>query len=318
MAGGAPGLSRPAMPCHHPLLPSHHSPPVTFRAAAARHAGQAVDQAPDTPLLPQLRRLAREAGVPTPGRASRSSTMAARPQLLVSPPPATTMAMIALVLLCYFPDSAPASLLDHPLGDLLGKVGTANATAPAPAASAPASSKTAAPAPSDPAAKAEREKQMQQLKELEAQGREYTKANGLVSKTNFTGAYKGMAREFVSGHNAARARYGLAPMTWDHTLARHARRWANAMRKDCEFKHSGSKQFSESIFRQRGHFNATAVDAVYMWSDEERYYDKATGQCIGGHDCGHFRLMVLKRHTKMGCARSECFKGGVFISCNYQ
>nr|CAB3460526.1 unnamed protein product [Digitaria exilis] len=225
------------------------------------------------------------------------------------------MAMIALVLLCYFPDSAPASLLDHPLGDLLGKVGTANATAPAPAASAPASSKTAAPAPSDPAAKAEREKQMQQLKELEAQGREYTKANGLVSKTNFTGAYKGMAREFVSGHNAARARYGLAPMTWDHTLARHARRWANAMRKDCEFKHSGSKQFSESIFRQRGHFNATAVDAVYMWSDEERYYDKATGQCIGGHDCGHFRLM---RHTKMGCARSECFKGGVFISCNYQ
>lgn len=238
--------------------------------------------------------------------------MAARALLVSSP---------LLVLLCYFPASAPASFLDHPLGDLLGKAGTANATAPA------ASKTVAAPAPSAPpkkeedqAAKQEREKQRQQLKELEAQGREYARKNDLVSKTNFTGTYKGMAREFVSSQNAVRARYGLQPMTWDSTIARFARRWANAMRKDCELKHSGTKMYSESIFRIPGDFNATALDAVRMWSGEESKYDKATGKCIKGYqfkDCGHFALMVRKHHTKMGCARSECFKGGVFMTCNY-
>ncbi|KAG8069062.1 hypothetical protein GUJ93_ZPchr0005g15877 [Zizania palustris] len=145
------------------------------------------------------------------------------------------------------------------------------------------------------------------------------KPGGLVSPTNGTGSYKGMRREFVNGHNKVRARYGVPPLTWNNKLARQARRWSNAMRNDCELKHSGSK-FGESLFVDGNGWNATASDAVTMWTDEEPLYDKQTGRCNGGHnfgDCGHFALMVKKKYRTMGCARSECYKGGVFIVCNY-
>lgn len=245
------------------------------------------------------------------------------------------LALLVLVLLCDFPDSAPANFLENPLADLFGK---ANATAAAPAASATPnaitsakkSSKPAAPAPSapkkaeDPAAKAERLKQQQQLKEIEAQSKAYAKEHGLVSPTNFTGTYKGMTRDFMRSQNAVRARYGAPPLRWDNKLARHARRWGNAMRKDCEFKHSG--KLGESIYQKDGNWNATALDAVASWCKEESIYNKDTGECTGGRpfsECGHFALMVAKVHTKVGCARSECYRSGnyhagVFISCNYQ
>lgn len=147
----------------------------------------------------------------------------------------------------------------------------------------------------------------------------YAKEKGLVSPTNGTGWYRGIAREFVDAHNELRARYGVPPMKWDNQLARQARRWSNRMRKDCELVHSGHK-YGESLFRSHDDWNATAKEAVFWWGKEESIYDRNTEQCTGGRaykECGHFALMVGKRSTKVGCARAECFKGGVFITCNY-
>ncbi|KAK8457058.1 hypothetical protein SEVIR_3G121500v4 [Setaria viridis] len=131
-----------------------------------------------------------------------------------------------------------------------------------------------------------------------------------------------MAREFVDAHNEARARYGVPPIRWDKKLARHARRWCNAVRGHCELIHSVTKKegYGESIYLSQEDWNATATDAVKFWATEEPIYDKATGNCTGGlpfRECGHFALMVDKRNQWVGCARSECVKGGVFISCNY-
>ncbi|KAF0927879.1 hypothetical protein E2562_036800 [Oryza meyeriana var. granulata] len=142
---------------------------------------------------------------------------------------------------------------------------------------------------------------------------------GLVSRTNGTGSYKGMPREFVNLHNKLRARYGVPPMRWDNKLARQARRWSDAMRGECVLRHSNTK-FGESLFIGRDGWNATASDAVNTWAGEERIYDRQTGRCTGGRhfrECGHFAFMVRPRFSRIGCARADCFKGGVFITCNY-
>ncbi|KAG2625260.1 probable pathogenesis-related protein CaO19.6200 [Panicum virgatum] len=259
--------------------------------------------------------------------------MAARPLLLVPMAP-----LLIVLLLSRVPPAAPASFLE-PLEDLFPKSGTANATASSPANSnssstpAPASGGSATPpAPSaapppppplDPAKKKdkeEKEKQRQQQeKALDDAAREWGRAHGVVSPTNFTGSYKGMARDFVDAHNVVRARYGLPPMTWDKKVARHARRWATAIRRNCKLQHSGN-QYGESIFLSHNNWNATAKDAVAFWCTEEAIYDKQTGNCTGGKpfsECGHFALMVSKGHNRVGCARVECVHGGVFVSCNY-
>jgi len=258
--------------------------------------------------------------------------MAARRLLLVPMAP-----LLLVLLLSRVPPAAPASFLE-PLEDLFPKSGTANATttsAPAPPANASSSSaaKPPGPAPSaaapppptplDPAKKKEKDEkgkqQQQQEKALDDAAREWGAANGVVSPTNFTGSYKGMARDFVNAHNVVRARYGVPPLTWDKKVARHARRWATAIRRNCKLQHSGNK-YGESIFLSQKTWNATAKDAVAFWCTEEAIYDKVTGNCTGGKpfaDCGHFAILVSKGYQRVGCARVECVHGGVFVSCNY-
>ncbi|CAL4895247.1 unnamed protein product [Urochloa decumbens] len=279
--------------------------------------------------------------------------MAARPVLLV---PAMLLAVVAL-LLSGTPPSALASLIDHPLGDLLTKTGTANAShtpasnatgTPAASSSSKSAGQHAPPAsgsgsgahaasppppptppPPPPLSpeklkeKEEKEKQRQENeKRLDAEAREFGRIHKLVSHTNYTGTYKGIAREFVAVQNAVRARYGVPPMRWDKKLARHARRWANHMRGGCSLTHSGSPKYSETVYMSNNDWNATATDAInYLVKTEEPIYDKLTGQCTGGRDfkeCGHFAHIVNKSHLWVGCARSECTNvPSVFVVCNY-
>jgi uncharacterized protein YkwD len=171
-----------------------------------------------------------------------------------------------------------------------------------------------------PPAQLAREKE--ELEEIETMKQEARQNKLLVSFTNGTGSYKGMSREFVDGHNKVRQRYGVPPVKWNNKLARHARRWSNAMRKDCQLMHSAGHNYGESIFvsHKSTGWNATAKDALASWSSEESIYDRLTGNCTDGRpyvDCGHFVNMIAEKNQKIGCSRAECYSGGVFITCNY-
>ncbi|OEL29992.1 hypothetical protein BAE44_0008993 [Dichanthelium oligosanthes] len=220
--------------------------------------------------------------------------------------------LLVVLLLSHIPASAPTLLPGDPKAGAISS--SSKSLGSGPSASAPPKDS------GDSKQKAlEQEKKRQEQKELEAESKVYAKEHRLVSPTNGTGSYKGMSREFVEGHNAVRARYGVPPVKWEKKLARHARRWCNTMRKDCTLKHSVTR-YGESIFQSQGNWNATAKDAVAWWGREEAIYDKATGNCTAGHtfkECGHFALMVGKRYQRIGCGRAECYRGGVFMSCNY-
>ncbi|PKA64708.1 Pathogenesis-related protein PR-1 [Apostasia shenzhenica] len=139
--------------------------------------------------------------------------------------------------------------------------------------------------------------------------------DGLVSFTGGRGNYRTMAREFLAAHNAARALVNERPMVWDKQLARTAKRWSERRRSDCAIEHSQGP-YGENLFWGSG-WNWRAADAVGEWVRERDHYNLTDNSCAAGRMCGHFTQIIWSSTLRVGCGRSECFNGGVIITCNY-
>lgn len=136
------------------------------------------------------------------------------------------------------------------------------------------------------------------------------------SFTDGRGTYKFMAHEFLEAHNRVRARYGVPPLRWSNKLAKYARRWSSARRFDCVLMHSPGSPYGENVFWGTG-WDWRAGDAVSSWASEAAFYDWRSQACHPGQMCGHFTQLVWNDTQLVGCGRSECFAGGVFITCSY-
>uniref|UniRef100_A0A0E0G6H9 non-specific serine/threonine protein kinase n=1 Tax=Oryza nivara TaxID=4536 RepID=A0A0E0G6H9_ORYNI len=136
----------------------------------------------------------------------------------------------------------------------------------------------------------------------------------------------GSAQPFLDLQNRARADVGVAPLTWDDTVAAYARRYAATRKGDCNLQHSGGP-YGESIFWGSAGANWTAANAVASWASEKQFYNCSDGSCAGdqgGHSekqfykCGHYTQMVWAKTTKVGCAAVNCDADrGTFIICEY-
>ncbi|XP_074657286.1 uncharacterized protein LOC141910492 [Tubulanus polymorphus] len=123
--------------------------------------------------------------------------------------------------------------------------------------------------------------------------------------------------EMLEGHNVIRKEIGLSYLKWDDKLKKASLRLA----KKCEFKHSDTKgKYGENIALHSAMKDGTdaAAFAVSGWNDEEKYYDKKTGECKGGV-CQHYTQVVWKNTTKVGCAYKKCTKQaeGTLVFCQY-
>lgn len=139
---------------------------------------------------------------------------------------------------------------------------------------------------------------------------------GLQSFTGGRGSYKTMTKEFLEAHNRVRAKYGVPPLRWSNKLARYARRWSDARRFDCVMMHSVGSPYGENVFWGTG-WDWRAVDAVGDWASESSFYDWRAQACHPGQVCEHFTQIVWRTTKYVGCGRSECLAGGVFITCSY-
>ncbi|KAJ1264408.1 hypothetical protein BS78_09G261000 [Paspalum vaginatum] len=126
----------------------------------------------------------------------------------------------------------------------------------------------------------------------------------------------GVAHEFLEAHNQLRAKYDVPPLRWSSKLAKYARRWSSLRRFDCVMMHSPSSPYGENVFWGTGS-DWRAADAVRSWASEGSYFDWRAQACHPGQVCGHFTQLVWNDTQYVGCGRSECFTGGVFITCSY-
>uniref|UniRef100_A0A7N0RAV3 SCP domain-containing protein n=1 Tax=Kalanchoe fedtschenkoi TaxID=63787 RepID=A0A7N0RAV3_KALFE len=120
-------------------------------------------------------------------------------------------------------------------------------------------------------------------------------------------------RDFLNGHNAARAEVGVQPLTWDDQVANYAQSYADQRAADCNLAHSNGP-YGENIAMATG--DLSAVDAVKMWVDEKSHYDPSSNSCVGG-ECLHYTQVVWSGSTSLGCAKVRCNGGGTFVTCNY-
>ncbi|XP_022158625.1 basic form of pathogenesis-related protein 1-like [Momordica charantia] len=120
-------------------------------------------------------------------------------------------------------------------------------------------------------------------------------------------------QDFVNAHNAARARVGVGPVSWNYTLAAYAQTYANKKIGTCELQHSYGP-YGENL--SEGYGEMTAVEAVNFWVSEKKYYDHRSNRCVGD-ECRHYTQVVWRDTKHVGCARVKCHNNWIFVICNY-
>jgi uncharacterized protein YkwD len=127
----------------------------------------------------------------------------------------------------------------------------------------------------------------------------------------------------LAGQNEARARLGLAPLTWNESLASDARAYAEELARTGRFEHSpqprGNPPQGENLWT--GTRRAYSYrERVGHWVAEGRFYrplpvpeSSSSGQ-FG--DVGHYTQIVWRATREVGCAEASN-RTDDYIVCRY-
>ncbi|KIK02480.1 hypothetical protein K443DRAFT_6115 [Laccaria amethystina LaAM-08-1] len=124
------------------------------------------------------------------------------------------------------------------------------------------------------------------------------------------------ADQVVAQHNAARAKYGANPVTWNAALYSATQAYAN----QCQFQHSSGGNYGENLAAGTS-TTYGIVDAVSDWMSEASAYDY--NQPDFSSATGHFTQVVWKSTTQVACAVANCPAGTIFsqasqyVVCRY-
>jgi hypothetical protein len=126
----------------------------------------------------------------------------------------------------------------------------------------------------------------------------------------------------LAAHNAERARWGVAPLTWSPALAAAAEGYAASMARTGRWGHSsdGSRpgQGENLWMGTRGAF--PTEEMVGAWLAERRMFRPAVFPAVSNTgnwgDVGHYTQIISRRSTHVGCAiRSN--QNDDYLVCRY-
>lgn len=121
-------------------------------------------------------------------------------------------------------------------------------------------------------------------------------------------------KDYIIAHNAARAKVGVPPLTWNPKLAFDAENYANQRSGTCLTVHSReSSLYGENLAASNRYLSGVA--AVELWVGEKSDYDYRSNTCTGV--CTHYTQVVWRSSVEVGCANVRCNNGGSFIVCKY-
>ncbi|KAF2280403.1 PR-1-like protein [Westerdykella ornata] len=140
------------------------------------------------------------------------------------------------------------------------------------------------------------------------------KGDGGLRPTGESQAYLSSGPEYKAAvlyhHNAARARHGAPPLTWNDACEAGARRTAET----CVFEHPaflGELKQGQNIFTVSGNaFNVTAAITESWYKGEldamRPYFGSTDIPDTVFHSVGHLTAMLWKSTTGVGCVSIDC------------
>ncbi len=151
---------------------------------------------------------------------------------------------------------------------------------------------------------------------LEAPTDDFTPAPALTTGASTGGLNQGDKNALLDQHNAWRARYNVAPLTWDETVAAVAQEWANQIAASGKFAHRQGSKYGENLWAgTAGAFPMASV--VDGWGNEVSNFDIGSNTCAAGKVCGHFMQVIWRKSTKLGCGKATGADGNDAVVCNY-
>lgn len=114
-------------------------------------------------------------------------------------------------------------------------------------------------------------------------------------------------------HNKLRAAAGLQNLIWNCELAAMAQAWAAKAVPG----HSGT-DLGENVFVSTNPLVAIAT-AMTTWEKEKAFWNNAAGTCQAGKVCTHYKQMVWRATTEIGCGVNRGANGQwkTMMVCNY-
>jgi Cysteine-rich secretory protein family len=132
-----------------------------------------------------------------------------------------------------------------------------------------------------------------------------------------------MKRAMIEVHARARKAYGVAPLTWDESLAADSRRYALAMAKSGVFAHDkqvGIKpQQGENLFKGTSRaFDYTTM--AQLWVDERKDFRPGRFPDVvksgDWRKVGHYTQIIWPTTMRFGCATAGNRQED-FLVCRY-
>ncbi|XP_059455933.1 STS14 protein-like [Corylus avellana] len=127
------------------------------------------------------------------------------------------------------------------------------------------------------------------------------------------------AKEYLQGHNQARAAVRVSPLKWSEGLANAASRVVRYQRNKmrCGLASLTNRNYGWNQLWTSGK-TLTPRMVVDTWVKEKQYYNYANNMCLPNHTCRVYTQVVWRKSLELGCAQARCVKEGTSITiCFY-
>ena len=132
--------------------------------------------------------------------------------------------------------------------------------------------------------------------------------------------------QWLRGHNLERAKIGVPALQWSQALYELSDNYARELAQSCSgLVHAkGLGDIGENLAGRWGGkpLDSLALVVEKQWIPEKQWYNYKKNKCQSGKQCLHYRQVVARRSTELGCSHHSCADPDsqairTYYVCNY-
>jgi hypothetical protein len=130
-----------------------------------------------------------------------------------------------------------------------------------------------------------------------------------------------VAKEYLEGHNKARAEVGVGPLRWSEELANAARRLVRYQKNNmgCGLASLTNHKYGGNQLWTINNKTMTPRMVVDKWVQEKEHYIYNFNECMSYfRTCVYYTQVVWRKSLELGCAQARCSQYGTSLTlCFY-